>query len=143
MSVSKVKHQHKVILDFSDQKLTKDNVKRSLREISIEPLFKDVSGHMIGEQLICIDNEIRVGMYKISLLLSPSVSRFTSHKLKEFGDFRIKIFETGNKNAREINLRRDGRFKEQHWAQKNNCGLKDLEEAIHHCKRLDHLKAFI
>jgi hypothetical protein len=82
-------------------------------------------------------------MYRISLLLPPAISRFTSHKLKEFGDFKIKIFETGNKSAREINLRQDGRFKEQHWVQKNNYALKDLEEIIYHCKRLNYLKAFI
>jgi hypothetical protein len=141
MSVSKVKHEYKIILDFSDQKLTKTHVRKSLKDINIEPLYPVKDDNL----MVCIENEIKVGMYKISLVLSPTITRFTSHKLKDFGDFNVQIFEDGNRNSREINLSKDNRFKEQYWAQKNSCGLKviDLTDIICHFKRLDKLRAFL
>jgi hypothetical protein len=144
MSVNKVKHEYKIILDFTNKKLSKTEVKRSLSDIEIAALYKSEENNLLDDQLICVENEIKVGMYKISIVLPPAIQRNTSHKLKDFGTFRVQIFEDG-KVCREINLKRDGRFKEQYWTQKNNCGLKvkDLTDIICHCNRLDNLKAFI
>lgn len=143
MSVSKVKHKYQTILDFSDQHLTKTKIKRSLSSVIIQSLYKS-DNNILSDEMICIENEIKVGMYKICLILSPSIQRFTNHKLKDFGNFTIQLYEL-NKTPKEINLKKDNRFKEQSWTNKLNLGLKvnDLANIICYCQRLDKLKAFL
>jgi len=141
MSVNKVKHEYKTILDFSNQNLNKITVKRTLNSVDIVPLYQLETNRSFIKEMICIENEIKVGMYKICVVLSPAVQRLTNHKLKDFGDFTIQIYELG----KEINLKRDNRFRDQYWVQKNNSGLKviDLTDIVCYCNRLDCLKAFL
>ena len=125
MSVNKVKHEYK----------------RTLNSVDIVPLYQLETNRSFIKEMICIENEIKVGMYKICVVLSPAVQRLTNHKLKDFGDFTIQIYELG----KEINLKRDNRFRDQYWVQKNNSGLKviDLTDIVCYCNRLDCLKAFL
>ncbi len=144
MSVNKVKHEYKTILDFSDQNVTRVKVKRTLNSVDIAALYQLESNNLFTSQMICVENEIKVGMYKICIALSPAIQRITNHKLKDFGDFTIQIYELG-KECKEINLKRDNRFRDQYWVQKNNSGLKviDLTDIVCHCNRLDRVKAFL
>ena len=85
-------------------------------------------------------NEIKVGMYTISLEL-PLDGSFNWHRLREYGDFQISIHDT-----KLIDLKKDVRFKEQPWIKYNCFGqlrIKHLIDIISYCHRLNKLRAFL
>lgn len=85
-------------------------------------------------------NEIRVGMYTITLEL-PLDGSFNWHRLREYGDFQISICDT-----KLIDLKRDVRFKDQSWVSHNFFGqlrIKHLIDIISYVHRLNKLKAFL
>lgn len=139
MSVSRVKHENKVILDFSDCRISKNSITQSLRDVEVLGTYHD------DKTLdTIIDNEIKIGMYSIVLLLNSSTLNFNVRHLRQCGPLTIRLYE--NSTGREINLNKDYRFKTQNWAKKNFEGqikIKDLIEAIIYCNRLDKMKSFL
>jgi len=84
-------------------------------------------------------------MYTISLLL-PFDSSSTWSKLKDYGDFEVRVSDTSDRKTTSINLKKDSRFSNQYWVSKNFFGklrIKHLVDIILYCRRLDKLKAFL
>lgn len=135
MSAIKSTYERKTILDFTDKKITKNYILKSLREANIIQTY--YGGR--GNGLTYIDNEIGVGMYHIHLSLNMIDG---ATKLREYGKFKISIKEGG----KLINLSSDSRFKSQDWVklnQNNKLKISDLINIIIYCKRLDNLKYFL
>lgn len=135
MSAIKSKYEHKTILDFSDKKVTRNSIQKSLRQAEFIQTYYENS----GVSLTYIDNEIIVGMYKIRLFLDVVDG---AKKLRDYGRFQISI-QGGSK---WINLTRDSRFKSQTWIksnENNQLNISHLVDIILHCQRLDKLKSFL
>jgi hypothetical protein len=159
MSTHKIKYEYRTILDFSGEKLNKTNIKKMLNStevVDVEiPLKRSREGYIkITEDndLIYIRNEINVGMYKIRLLVSSRYQtksghsyKKDTHHLKEYGGFKIQIFQIGSRSIYEIDLDKDSKFRRNGWRKKNMQGeLKsdDLTDIIMFCHRLHNLRAY-
>jgi hypothetical protein len=137
MSLCKIKHEQRVILDFSDRSITKNLIQNSIRRAEILGL-----ANVSKTEVLCIENEIKVGPYYIQLVLDYNENY---HKLRDYGLFQIRIFEC-IKTRQEINTSKDYRFKNLEWIKNNNeskIRIKDLIEVIFYCNRLNKLKAFL
>ncbi len=135
MCLIKVTKETRTILDFSKSNVSKNLVRKSLRQAEV------VAQTRLHDSLICIENYIRVGMYDISLLLMPYPNK---KRLKDYGRFAISIREAGKNHP--ISLSRDRRFKNQYWInpnRKTELLVKNLTDIIIHCNRLDKMKIFL
>lgn len=140
MSLIKGKQEFRTILDFSKDKLSKNMIKQALRGVEVH----EVSFLPESNTYTFVENEIRVGMYTIRLLFS-SVSAETRTQLKEYGGFRVAIYEHKNKSLKNINLDKCKLFKGQYWLSLNDgydIRMNNLTDIIMHLKRLDNLKIF-
>lgn len=140
MSAIKSRQESRVILDFTNQKNSKNYIKKCLKKAEV--LESEHSEDL--SNIILIENHIIVGMYRLHLLFSSLDATSSRHKLSDYGRFRVAIFECGQ--GSEINLKRDPRFKSQNWIKKNSqykLSIKDLTEIISLCHKMDHLKAFL
>lgn len=140
MSAIKSRLESRVILDFTSQKNSKNYIKKCLKKAEILELehSEDFSN------MILIENHIVVGMYKIHLLFSSLDAAFARNRLRDYGKFRVEIFELGQEAP--INLKRDIRFKSELWVHKANqykLSMKDLTDIIYLCHKMNHLKAFL
>lgn len=129
MTASKVRHESKVILDLSKERLSKNKVYKLLRETEILTLSQDRS--------VYINNSVKVGVYNIRLILNG----YQGTRLKNYGKFGIRLYQ----GIKEVNLRKDCNFKDNDWAKKNSdfsLNTSDLVSAILYCKRLDRLHIF-
>lgn len=141
MSAIKSRMESRVIFDFTDQALTKKSIKNILKKIEVREIDsdKDLS------EVIFIENSILVGSYEIHLSFS-FVSTEDRRYLKEYGRFKVFISEKLSRKNRNIDLKKDGRFKNHSWVKKNaeyKLGINDLTEIIELCNKLDRLKAFL
>lgn len=139
MTAIRAHEEPRTILDFSG-KCSKNKIRTALRDCRLTSL-EEGDG---PEGVILYLNEIKVGMYSIVIQLPYDLEG--SHKLKEFRDFEICIYDSDDRKASRINVRTDVRFKDQYWVPHNFSGklrVKHLIDVISHCKRLDRLKAFL
>jgi hypothetical protein len=139
MTAIKAKSELRTILDFSTEKCSKNRIKQALRNCSIVSLDES------GTECTLYLNEIKIGMYTVVLLL-PFDSSTRWNRLKDYGDFEIKIYESADPKANSINLKKDQRFSNQYWVSKNFFGqlrIKHLVDIIAHCYRLHRLRAFL
>lgn len=133
MTASRVKHESKTILDLSKERLSKNKVIKLLRETEIKTSVDDPGTY--------IDNDVRVGIYSIKLLLSPG----NGPRLKNYGRFGIRLYEIKRDGPQEIYIEKDPNFKSNDWVKRNakyELRTNDLVSAILYCKRLDKLKLF-
>ncbi len=144
MSLIKGKQEFRTILDFSKGKVSKNMIKQALRNVQVQEVTKLPD----SESYTFVENQIRVGMFKIRILF-PSLSAYQDRQLlREYGGFRVGIYEvtsTGkNKVLRNINLNHK-LFKDQYWVDLNQTykiRMKNLVDIIMYLKRLDNLKSF-
>ncbi len=144
MSLIRGKQEFRTILDFSKGKLSKNKIKLALRQAEVLEIVRRED-----ESTAFVENFINVGMYEIRLIF-PSVdaSRDRS-RLKEYGKFRVGIYERANfgKSMNNINLSRDRRFKNQYWVELTkegyNLGINNLVDIIMYLHRLNNLKMFL
>ena len=137
MTVSKVKHESKVVLDLSKEKLNKSRLKKLLNSLEISCVST------YGNQTLYFDNEVRIGIYNLKLILNDKLT--TPSSLKKYGGFNIRLYEIKRSNQIEIDLEKDINFKQNSWVNKNithKLRTNDLIEIILYCKRLDRLKIF-
>ena len=86
------------------------------------------------------ENHIKVGMYDIIIII-PWDSPQNWNRLKQYNDFEVEIWDSKN-----IDIKKDGRFKEQEWVKYNSFGNlkpKHLADIIAHLIRLNRLRAFL
>jgi hypothetical protein len=144
MSLVKGKQEFRTILDFSEGKLSKNKVKNALRKVEVRELVR-----LENSNTLClVENDIRVGMYQIRLSFSSFDSTHTRSKLREYGGFRVNIYERNRKGntIQYINLSRDKRFHHQKWAKLNHdyaIRIKNLVDIIVYVSRLNQLKMFL
>lgn len=139
MTAIKATSESRVILDFNTEKCSKNRIKQELRRCDITSLEEGKKHN----EVILYSNEIKIGMYTIVLEL-PFDSSLNWHKLRDYGDFQISIYDSDH--IAGIDLKKDIRFKSQYWVSENFFGklrIKHLIDIIAHCHRLDKLKAFL
>lgn len=140
MSAIKSRQESRVIIDFTNQKNSKNYIRKCLKKVEVLELEYSEDYNNI----VLIENHIIVGMYRLHLLFSTLDAVSSRHKLSDYGRFKVSIFECGQES--EINLKRDPRFKSKNWISKNShykLSIKDLTEIISLCHKMDHLKAFL
>jgi hypothetical protein len=135
MTAIKITTEHKTILDFSG-KVSKNQIVQKIRDAE----FLEFKYNDMNKCRTYMSYNIKIGIYTvyIDLCHTPSCAK----KLKDYGTFCVRIYE-GN---REVNLRRDARFKHQSWVQLNNkfqLRITNLVDTITYCNRLNNLKAFL
>ena len=141
MTAIKATSRDKIILYFSNRISSKNHIKQSLRKceiINMEPKINENEN-----EFIIYNNIIKVGIYTITLYF-PFDSSPHWRKLKDYGDFHIRIHDTIDQKS-DIDIKIDSRFKSQYWVSKNFFGqlrIKHLIEIIAYCSRLNNLKAF-
>ncbi len=136
MSISKVSHEFRTIMNVGSKKVSAYKIKKILRETNV------LSYERGGHKATAIDNQIDIGIYRIILLLDQSDE---ATKLRDYGRFKIRVFERFPTRQEEINLKRDYRFKGYEWIQRNEDNkfcISDLVQAILTCNKLDALKVF-
>lgn len=142
MSAVKGLLEHRTVLDFSKDHVSKDLVRRALCRTEIIGLCQQKPGN-----ITFIDNDIKIGMYTIRLDFSE-IHPGDGHKhLRDYGGFKVKIFENSSPEvSAEINLNKDKRFSKQYWTNLNknyNLLTKNLIDIILHCSRLNNLRVFL
>lgn len=140
MTLIKGKQEFRTILDFSKGKISRNMVQQALRKVEVRELVQDYNNY------IFIENDIIVGMYQIRLSFSSMDASVDRSRLREYGGFRISIYERKNKAIQNTNLLRDKRFKNQYWIYLNknyDIRMKNLVDIILYLKRLNNLKMFL
>lgn len=134
MSVFKVKHEYRKILDFSDGKVSKNSIKQSLRQVDVKYCAQNVNGY-----ITIFDNAIKVGMYSIILKLNSDFGEENS-TLKQYKKVNVLVCESRTSN--EINIQNDNRFSYKSWNEEHT-SVDELVDLINHCKRLDDMRVFL
>lgn len=138
MSLIKGKTEFRTILDVNS-KASKNQINKALRQVEvIELVCNEDANHYTF-----VENDIVVGMYNIRLEFY-SISTEQRSRLKEYGGFKVSIYE--NNNSTGIKLNRDKRFKNQYWVKLNQdykIRTNILTDIIMYTKRLDELKLFL
>lgn len=142
MSLIKGKQEFRTILDFTKGKISKNMIKRALRQVEVH----EVTQLPGSESYTFVENGIRIGMYQLQIIF-PSVSADRQRtRLREYGGFKVGIFERKGKTLCNINVTTDKRFKDQYWTSYNKdyqIRMKNLTDIIMYLKRLDNLKSFL
>ena len=136
MTAIKITTEHKTILDFSDGKASRNSVTSKLRSAD----FLEYKHSEKGDARTYLNYHVKVGIYDIYVDLCHTKS--CARKLKDYGTFCVRIWE----GEKEINLKRDSRFKSLNWVKLNdkfNMRIPHLVEAIMFCNRLNNLKIFL
>lgn len=144
MSLIKGKQEFRTILDFSKGEISKNMVKEALRNADVHEMIRLPDSNTYT----FVENDIIVGMYQIRLAFSSLDSVQNRTRLREYGGFRIAIYERNRKGTviQNINLSNDKRFKGQYWVELNkgyDVRMKNLVDVIMHLKRLNNLKMFL
>lgn len=146
MTVNRINHEYRTILDFSkDKDISKNFIQQALRQIEV--LDFNINNKLL-QTVTVIHNDIQIGMFKIRLILHQGRikdSKFISQKLKSYGNFQIKIYEQSPRSINLIDLFKSELFKNQFWINKNYYNgliIKDLVKIIAHCDRLNKLRMF-
>jgi len=144
MSLIKGKQEFRTILDFSKGKVSKNMIKRALREAKVQEVTKLPD----SESYTFVENQIKIGMYKVRILF-PSLSAYRDRQLlREYGGFRVAIYEVTSTGKNKVlrNIKLDSKlFKNQYWVNLNpnyKIRMKNLTDIIMYLKRLDNLKIF-
>lgn len=140
MTLIKGKQEFRTILDFSKGKISRNMIQQALRKVEVRELVQDSNHYTF------IENDIIVGMYQIRLSFSSLDAIENRSRLREYGGFRVSIYERKNKAIQNTNLLRDKRFKEQYWVNLNknyDIRMKNLVDIILYLKRLNNLKIFL
>ncbi len=143
MSLIKGKQEFRTILDFSKGKLSKNKIKLALRQAEVLEVVRRED-----ESAAFVENFINVGMYEVRLIFPSVDAERNRSRLKEYGKFRIGIYERANlgKSMNNINIAKDRRFKNQYWVDLNkdySLGINTLVDVIMYLRRLDNLKMFL
>lgn len=140
MSLIKGKREQRTILDFSQQKLSKNLIAKSIRKVEVLEAVR-----MSEDSWNFINNTIKVGHYNIHLIFSYLDAGRDRKQLREYGGFQVAIScDTVHSISRKINLN-GSLFKDQKWVSLNegyNLRMKDLPDIIMYLNRLDNLSAF-
>ena len=142
MSADRRNYQYKTILDFTNPRLSKNFITQSLRRTNFVCSISDEHTGIVTH----VEPEVKVGMFKIHLVLSPTSRDSNFKNLRNYGKFYIKIYELSSRGEKEINSFRDPLFKKQYWASKNFKSwlkIKDLINIIMYLNKIDKLKAFL
>lgn len=142
MALIKGKQEFRTILDFSKEEISKNKVKRALREVEV----CEVSQIPDTNSFTFVENGIKIGMYQVQLIFPWLSAERNRKRLREYGQFKIAIFECRGKIQKNINLSIDKRFKNQYWVDLNKdyeIRMKTLTDIIMYIKRLDNLKMFL
>ena len=135
MSLVKIRDFDNIIVDFSQGKISKYKIKKSLRQAEVCQIKHS------NEQVYLVTNHIVVGMFNVTLVMLDADP--TKNKLAQYTNIRANIRD-GARSPR-INLRRDSRFNRLPWVtdnQASNLKLDQLIDIILYLKRLDNLRAF-
>lgn len=136
MSLVKSKKEHKIILDFSAKKVSKNLIKKSLKDAQVQRFVRKDECNTI----YMVDNIIKIGMYFIKLNLVATDDTLKT-KIKHYGNFNVNIYDVN-----KINLLKDRRFKSQYWVsinKNNGIKVKSLIDIIMYVKKLNNLKVFL
>lgn len=139
MTAIRSHEESRTVLDFSHGKVSKNKIKKALDNCYLTSLEESEEN-----EVTLYRNSVKVGMYTIEIRLPYDLEG--PRKLKEFKDFEISIYDSGEHKSKCIDLNRDHRFRCQEWTQSNSFGnfkVRHMIEAIYYCKRLDKLKAFL
>jgi hypothetical protein len=135
MSLVKAKRKENMILDFSDSKISKNKIRKSLRLLRIKNVYCNKNN------LTIYDNFVKVGTYNIKLVLHENYDN-KPKRLRDFGRFQIRLFDQN----KEIILNKDYRFKKQTWIKSNthhSLTIRNLIDTIIYCNKLYKLKIFL
>lgn len=141
MSLIKGKQEFRTILDFSKGKVSKNMIRRELRNAEVHELAQLPNTN----SFTFVENDIKVGMYLIRLSFSSMDADRNRNRLREYGGFRIALYEIREKSIKNISLN-NKLFKHQYWVELNkdyNLRAKNLTDVILYLKRLDSLKMFL
>ncbi len=143
MSLIKGKQEFRTILDFSKGKVSKNMIKRSLRNATVHEMTQlPETG-----SLTFVENDIRIGIYHVRLFFSSVDAGRDRSRLREYGGFRIAIYERTSKGKAMRNVSLNNKlFRNQYWVELNkgyNLRMKNLADVIMYLKRLDNLKLFL
>lgn len=143
MSLVKGKQEWNTILDVSRRpRVSKNYVVNALRKADVLEL------QPAGSSLNMVENDIRIGMYRIKLCFADMDSSRPRQRLRQYGGFKVTIFEgkEGDEQSyKYIPIHSDRRFHGQYWlssVSKYNVRMKTLVDIVMHCARLNKLKAF-
>lgn len=141
MSAIKNKKQSKTILVVNPIKWSKEQLDKRLNSLRLKKLL-----YLDRDQdLVFIDNDIIIGMYKVRLCFS-FLDRFSSTKQLKASKFKIQIFELSNFGEKEIIAHDDPRFKHYLNASNNlkyKSSIENLSNIVYACAKLDSLKLFL
>lgn len=144
MSLIKGKQEFRTILDFSKGRMSKNKVREALRHTEVlECVYREEdSTHTF------VENLINVGMYQVRLIFSSVDAVNVRSRLKEYGKFRIAIYERSRHGnvVHNISLAKDKRFTNQYWVDLNkdyNLRINNLVDIIMYLHRLNSLKMFL
>lgn len=133
MSVFKSKYELRTILDFSDGKVSKNQIKQSLKQVEVKYCTKPSHGW-----ITFFNNDIKIGMYSIRLSLTNDDLNYTNTKIKQHKRVSVQVVEKTEK----IYIDSDPRFSYLNYNY-TNVSIDDLTNLIHHCKRLNDVRAFL
>lgn len=142
MSLIKGKQEFRTILDFKG-KLSKNKIREALCQAEVlEVVQHDGAAHTY------VDNMINVGMYQIRLFFCTDHADVNRSNLKEYGKFRVGIYERSRngKVVYNMNLSKDKKFKGQYWVELNkdyNLCINNLVDIVMYLHRLNNLKMFL
>jgi hypothetical protein len=144
MSLVKGTQEFRTILDFSKGEISKNMIKNALRSVEVLEVVRLKDSNTIT----FVENDIIVGMYQIRLIFDHLDANRNRTKLREYGMFRIAVFERSYKtnSIHNINLLTDRRFKDQYWSKLNrgyDLRIQNLVDIIMFVKRLNNLKLFL
>lgn len=141
MSVVRVKYEFRTLFDFGNNALSKNKIRKVLRETKIQT--KDVNLENVP---IFIRNEISIGMYLIKLELPlKQADQRNFCPLKAFGKFNVDIYQQNVHGSNKIDISKHCIFKKKDWAGRLDSyqvGVADLADIILLCSRLERIKAF-
>ncbi len=138
MSAYKCRHIVNILLDFGNsKKLSKNMVAKALRDLRLSPY------NIFNNEHIYTTYEIRVGMYRVNLFIQSPHIYNGCHSLRKFGAFKIEIYEKKDNYWKHILIKTDKRFIQQKWSNNSAFRIKDLNNVITYCHRLNKLKMFL
>lgn len=141
MTVTKI--TRKIILDFSDKKITKNYIQQILRNTEFH--YFDPT-----DRKILLISSIKIGTYKIDLIFDSN-KRDNGYKLRNYGKFVCQISNCYKNSilTSYIDIKNDKRFNNvllnRTYARSyiSDVKINTLIKLILHCKRLDNLNSFL
>jgi hypothetical protein len=136
MSLVKSKSEIRTILDFSQGEVSKNSIRRALRQVEITQTYKDDSNLPV-----MISNQIKIGIYTLVISFG-GMPNYEVKSLGRCGKLHIVIYEQRGSQLDLIGMK----FKNQYWSKLNlqdSLKANHLIDVILHLKRLNNLKVFL